>query len=217
MPTSGTLYGSPYSTCSRRVLMTATEAGGDWKYVPIDLAKGEQKSEKMLEIQPYGKVPAWREESGFSLFESRAITSYLAAGTTLIPDSPTERALMEQWISVEHSYFAPSFLPIYYMKALKKAPLDEAKVAEHTAALGPTLDLLDKRLAEPNVDYLAGGGDFTLADLTYMPYLCRWADCGLAETLDSRPALKAWWEKISERPAWKYVMAQGFMERKVEM
>lgn len=209
---SGTLYASPMSTCSRRVLMALAEAEVDYSFKPIDLHKGEQKSAEFLALQPYGKVPAWVDAQGFTLFESRAIMNYVAQGTALLPDSPAERALVDQWISVEYSYFAPALLPIMYMRVLKKMPLDEAKVAEHTAQLVPTLDLLEARLGESA--YLAGAS-FTLADLTFMCYVNMMAACGLSGLMAERPKLSAWWETISKRPTWQYVMAQKFLEERV--
>lgn len=200
---SGTLWASPVSTCSRRVIACLKEVGKDFDFVPIDLSKGEQKSKEMLEVQPYGKVPAWQEAGGFTLFESRAIIRYLAEGTHLVPSDVKARAIMEQWISVEYSYFAPSYMPIYYMKFLKKVPLNEDECTKHEAALQPTLDILESRLTES--DYLAGP-DFTLADLTYLCYFAMADKIGLQGSIDSRPKLSAWWQRCSSRDCWKFAM-----------
>ena len=203
-PPSGTLWASPVSTCSRRVIACLHEVGADWDFVPIDLGKGEQKSEAVLAIQPYGKVPIWQDTPGaFTLFESRAIVRHLAEGSHLVPADAKARAFMEQWISIDYSYFGPSFLPIYYMRFLRKVPLDEAKCAEHEAALLPTLDILESRLAES--EYLACT-DFSLADLTYLCYFAMFDKVGLQGLVDSRPKLSAWWKRCSERESWRYAM-----------
>jgi hypothetical protein len=130
---SGTLWACPPTTCSRRAIMALVEAGVDFEFVPIDLAKGEHKQPTYLLLQPYGKVPAWVDNDGFQLFESRAIMRYVAEGSHLIPTDPATRAVMDQWISVEYSYFYPAFIIIYAMRVLKKIPLDEAAITAKRA------------------------------------------------------------------------------------
>ena len=142
---TGQLWGSPLTTCSRRAIAACAEAGIDYEFVPIHLAIGEHKKPEYMKFQPYGKVPAWRDASGFDLFESRAIMRHVAEGSALLPaDAPT-RALIDQWISHEYSYFSPAFMPLYYMRVLKKAPLDEKLCASKEAELEGVLDIMEAR------------------------------------------------------------------------
>lgn len=47
-----------YSTCTRRVLTTANEIGVTVELVPVDLSKGEHKTEEYLSTkQPFGVIP----------------------------------------------------------------------------------------------------------------------------------------------------------------
>ena len=123
---SGQIWASPITTCSRRVIAAAAEAGIEWSFVPIHLAKGEHKRKEMLALQPYGKVPAWLDADGFTLYESRAIMRHVCEGSALVPDGAQELALMDQWISVDYSAFYPAFIPIYHMHVTKKMPFDDA-------------------------------------------------------------------------------------------
>ena len=52
-----TLYGSPMSTCTRRVGIVLMEKKIPFKFVPVDLAKGEHKKPEFVEKQPFGQVP----------------------------------------------------------------------------------------------------------------------------------------------------------------
>lgn len=196
----GVLHASPVSTCSRRALAALEEAGCTYCLQPVALHKGEQPP---LKLQPYGKVPAWQGIDGLALFESRAIMRYAAEGTALVPAEVMARAVMEQWISVEYSYFSPAFLPIYLMRVVKKLPLDEAAVGAHRAALEPTLDLMEARLAK--AEHLAGAA-YSLADLTFACYFEVFEAAGLRDLLDVRPALAAWWARCAARPAWRRVV-----------
>jgi glutathione S-transferase len=55
------LYGAVYSTCTRRVLMTAFELGIEIEVVMTDLLKGDHKSPAHLARQPFGQIPAFED------------------------------------------------------------------------------------------------------------------------------------------------------------
>jgi glutathione S-transferase len=203
---SGTLFAHAVSTCSRRVLCVLEEAGVDFAFRPVNLLLGEQRRADHLARHPFGKVPAWQGADGLALFESRAIMRHVAEGSALVPSGRAERALMEQWISIEQSYLSPAVLPIYLMRVLKKVPLDEAAASSRRAELAPTLDLMEKRLA--GSAHLAGPS-FSLADLTCLCLFEVFEACGLRAELEERPALAAWWARCRARPTWSRVLARG--------
>ena len=70
-----TLYYSP-GACSMGSHIGLEEAGAGYEVHPILLAKGEQKSEAYLAINPRGKVPALKTEEGV-LTENTAILTYV--------------------------------------------------------------------------------------------------------------------------------------------
>lgn len=52
------LYGSPMSTCTRRVAVVLKEKGVPYELIPVDLSKGEHKKPDFIEnFQPFGQVP----------------------------------------------------------------------------------------------------------------------------------------------------------------
>ena len=200
------LYGSPISTCTRKVLCTLAEKGAHADFVNVELFRGEQKDAAYMRAhQPFGRVPAIEDE-GFSMYESRAIIRYLdetLAGTKLTPTDAKGRARMEQWTSVEYSYFSGPALKIIGERVFHPMlgmPIDEVKVAAGKKELAPTLDVLETRLAEAS--YLAGE-TFSLADIGYLPYVDYLFAANEGEMIASRPHVHAWWKRISERPSWK--------------
>lgn len=203
-----TLHGNPHSTCTRKVLLTLHEKGADFDFRHIDLMKGEQKSPEHLARQPFGVVPVL-EHDGFSLYESRAIARYLdraLPGPALTPSDLHAAARMEQYISIEQSYFSGPALQIFLQKVKFPAmgqPTDSARVEEALTQLGKPSDVLAARLEETR--YLAGDA-FSLADAFYMPYFALLVALGASEPITSRPALTRWWTEVSERPAWKKVL-----------
>lgn len=119
-----------------------------------------------------------------------------------------EQALVDQWLEVEaHNYNDPVFnivLNIYILPHLGLAG-DMEQVEKSRKKLAHVLDTYEKRLGESK--YLAGDY-FTLADLSHLPgtnYLI--TEAGMGQLIEERKNVKAWWEKISGRPAWKKLLA----------
>ena len=202
-----TLYGSPHSTCTRKVLMTLHEKQAAFDFRVVDLAKGEQKSPEHLARQPFGVVPVL-DHDDFRLYESRAIIRYLdraLPGPSLTPADVREAGRMEQLISIEQGYFSGPALTFFLQKMKNPRlgiPTDPAKIEEARAKLGPVSDVLAARLDE--TPYFAGSA-FSLADITFMPYVALLFMFEEGEPITSRPALSRWWKSVSERPAWKKV------------
>jgi len=86
-----TLYYAP-GACSMAAHMVLEESGE--KYTPqrVDLAKGEQRSEAYLKINPLGRVPALRLDNGEPLAENTAILPYLGKRFGLWPSDPLVEA-----------------------------------------------------------------------------------------------------------------------------
>ncbi|KAF7972943.1 hypothetical protein HWV62_16504 [Athelia sp. TMB] len=219
-----TLYGSPISSCTKRVAVVLKEKDIPFTFVSIDLAKGEQKSPDFLKKQPFGMVPCI-DDDGFLLYESRAIGRYLAAkypskGPALLPTELKAKALFEQAASVEVANFEPSAYGLALEKFFKKTffglDADEAKVSELTITLGAKLDAYEKILSKQK--YVAGDvsdtllatklllnniseQEITLADLYHLPHgtLVKHVS---PELISSRPHVARWLEDLQARPAW---------------
>ena len=202
------LYGHPMSTCTRKVLATLAEKKHKADFVLVDIMKGEQKNPEFLARQPFGQVPAL-EDDGFSLYESRAIIRYLDGklpGQSLTPTDLQSRARMEQWIHIEQSYFSPAAMKLIMQNML--APMrggtpDAAIVKKGREELDVVLDITEKALAKQ--EYLAGG-TFSLADITWMPYVEYLFPAKGGDAITSRPNVAAWWNRVSSRASWKEVV-----------
>merc|ERR1712100_341721 len=113
------LYGVPMSTCTSRVMACLHEKGADFELVPVNLGTGEHKQPPYLSKNPFGQIPVL-EDGDLTLFESRAITSYVAekfkeTGTDLIRHKNLkEAALVMVWVEVESQNFHPAIWPIVY-------------------------------------------------------------------------------------------------------
>jgi len=193
------LFGHPMSTCTRKTLFTLHETATPFDFGLVDFAKGEHKQPEHMARQPFGQVPAL--DDGFPLYESRAMMRYIdeKAGNPLTPKDPKQRAMMEQWISVETSNFTPHVMKFIYHSIFRREQTPETLEAAK-AGLAHACDVLDAALA--GKQYLVGD-ELTLADICYAPYLEYAMGTDARDTIMSRKNLAAWWGRMSERPAWQ--------------
>jgi len=202
------VYGHPISTATRLVLCCLNEKKVEYDFVLVELSVGAHKQPQYLALNPFGVLPTI-QDGDLTLFESRAIAKYLAKkyegqGTELLGNSLSEQALVEQWSQVEGQSFnspASTILFQILIVPMSGGSTDEAAVEMNVEKLKKVLDIYEERLSKSK--YLAGDF-FSLADLQHLPYLDYLVtDCGKGDLISSRKHVKAWWEDISSRPAWK--------------
>ncbi len=199
------LYGHPMSTCTRKVLTVLGEKGEKPDFVVVDIMKGEGKTPENLSRQPFGRVPSI-DDDGFKLFESRAIARYIdetRPGAKLHGNDPKERAVVEQWISVESSEFTPQAMKIIYEKffhPMMGKPTDEAVVSGARGALEKICAVMEEQLGK--TEFIATNR-FTIADIGFMPYIEYLFAAQQGDLFDKFPKTLAWWKRVSERPSWK--------------
>ena len=201
------VYGHPMSTCTRKVLTTLAEKGQEAQFVMVDLTKGEHKQPAHVARQPFGVIPAFEDDDGTMLYESRAIIRYLdrkLPGTSLTPTNPRAYGLMEQYLSVEQSYFSPAAMKVVMERLFKPhmgggAP-DEARIAEGLKGTEKVFGIIDPVLGKQQ---FFAGDSFSLADISWMPYMDFFVMSGGADLLNQHKNVAAWWARVSGRPSWK--------------
>ncbi|PIN18084.1 Glutathione S-transferase [Handroanthus impetiginosus] len=204
------LHGYPLSPAARRVAACLEEKGLEYEFVLVDLSTGQQKKEPFISLNPFGQVPAF-EDGDLKLFESRAITQYIARtyadkGTPLIPTDPKKAAIVSVWSEVESNRFDASASKLsfeFVAKPLFGMITDEGAVDLNAGKLAETLDIYESRLAESKY---VGGEAFSLADLHHIPIIYNLFKTKIKALFDERPNVKAWAEDILARPAWQKVL-----------
>jgi glutathione S-transferase len=86
-----TLYFTP-GACSMAAHIVLEEGGERYEPRQVDLAKGEQRTEAYLKINPQGRVPALLLDTGEPLAENTAILPYLGKRFGLWPKDPIAEA-----------------------------------------------------------------------------------------------------------------------------
>lgn len=165
-------YGYDVSTWSNRVRYTVNSLGLEHEYVRVNLLAGDGQKDEYLSIHPSGKVPAI-DDDGFVLFESGAITRYLAAkaGSDLYPAELHQRAIVEQWTEFAAQHIAKAMERVFFNRVLYKAmnvEKDENSMREGLRFLDRFLPVVDSQLAKHAYFAL---DQLTLADFVLLAWL----------------------------------------------
>ena len=186
-----------------RTLWVAGELGLDYEHLPIEIGEAGARAQEFLALNPNGRLP-FIVDDGFVLFESLAITLYLAkkhSSGGLYPASLQDEATAWQW-----SFWAIGEVDrgvnIWSLHAVRLPPMerDAGKREEALAVLAAPFRVLDSALAEK--PYLLGEA-FTVADLNVAAVISRAVDMDLSAV----PHLKDWLARCLKRPAARAALA----------
>ena len=186
-----------------RALWMAKEIGLDYEHLPIEIGDAGAHAPEFLKLNPNGRLP-FIEDNGFVLFESLAITLYLAkkhSNGKLYPGTLMDEARAWQW-----SFWAIAEVDrgvnIWSLHAVRlpEAERDAGKRDEALKVLAAPFKVLDAAVAQQL--YLLGN-DFTVADLNVAAVISRAIDMDLS----ALPNLKAWLTRCLARPAARKALA----------
>jgi len=178
-----------------RALWIAKELGLDYEHVPIEIGAAGARQPEYLAINPNGRLPAI-DDDGFVLWESLAITLYLAKKHgRLYPSTLEGEARAWQW-SLWSVQEVDRGVNIWSLHAVRLPPEDRdpQRLAEALKVIEAPFRVLDGALADR--PYLLGD-DFTVADLNVSAVISRAIDMDLTAT----PRLGDWLRRCLERPA----------------
>jgi glutathione S-transferase len=186
-----------------RALWMAMELGLDYEHLPIEIGAAGARAPEFLKINPNGRLP-FIDEDGFVLFESLAITLYLAKKHSLgklYPAGLEDEARTWQWTSWALSEVDRG-VNIWSLHAVRLPATDRdaGKRDEALKVLAAPFRVLDAAVATQS--YLIGN-DFTVADLNVAAVISRAIDMDLTAS----PRLKAWLTRCLERPAARAALA----------
>jgi glutathione S-transferase len=183
----------PYAHRSRLALL---EKGLEFEHVEIDL---QNKSERFLEVSPYGKVPALFH-GGKTVYESVIINEYLDEvfpNPPLMPKSYAFRAKSRIWTHYCNEYFTPDLYAVIRNR-------EPGKHAELAATATERLRFVEREAFAK----LSGegpywfGAEICLTDLAWYPYFERlpaWTYYRGVAIPEDCPRLTAWAEAMAAR------------------
>ena len=175
----------------------------------VHIGKGAQFSDAFKSISPNSKIPAIVDLDGpggepFALMESGAILIYLAerAGR-LLPTDPARRFKCLQWLFFQVGHIGPMFGQFGHFFKYARDKCDHPYPLErYTNEAKRLLGVLETQLSDK--EYLLG--EYTIADIASVPWvnaLDTGYGAGDVLNLSGFPHVKAWVERIVQRPAYQ--------------
>ena len=186
------LYGGPQTRASMP-LWYMEEMGIPYELVELSLAEGQHLKEDFLSINPFGKLPAMKDDSVLDanglplvLFESGAILLHLAEHHGGEIKRPSDRSLISQWTHFANSTLAFAiFVPDQKTKTLPR--------------------LLTELNSEIGNGYFVNN-QWGAADCAISSYLAYIKMFFPNEDLSAYPAIETLIQATRERPAYQKIM-----------
>jgi GST-like protein len=184
-----------------KVHIMLEECGLAYTVHAVNIGAGDQFQPEFLAISPNNKIPVIVDSEGpdgraISLFESGAILLYLAAKTgRFLPRGDREKYEVLQWLMFQMGGVGPMLGQNHHFRQYAPEKLPYA-IERYTNEARRMYGVIDKRLSTSK---WLGCGEFSIADIATWPWLRNWKNQGVE--LDEYPHLKAWFERIEQRPA----------------
>lgn len=198
-----TVYGRRTSANVMKPLWLAEEIELPYRQVDVGGPFGGTDQADYLRKNPNGLIPTI-DDDGFVLWESNAITRYLAreyGHGVLWPTDAKALALADQWMDWTLSTVLPLMTPIFWGLVRTAAEDRDYPLIERSIRQGLRVwKLLDDHLGEHRH---VAGETFTMGDIPLGPQAHRWFH--LVPDRPDMPHLEAWYHRLTERPAFRKV------------
>ena len=193
------LYFCPTPNC-QKVSIALEELDIPYSVIPISIVDGDQNEAGFYDLNPNRKVPLIIDTDGpsaepFVLWESAAILLYLAEkGGGLWPDDPAQQALGHQWLFWQMSYVGPMMGQAHHFVRYAPERLDYP-IERYLQEVERLRRMLNAHLSQR--DFILS--EYSMADIACLPWFKMFV-MGYPDQ-DDYPALDAWMERVSQRPA----------------
>lgn len=201
------VWGRATSSNVMKVVWLLEELGLPYERIDVGGKFGRTDTPEYRAMNPTGLVPTLQEDD-FTLWESNAILRYLCAAhapaSALWPQDLRRRAMIDRWMDWQQTGMNPPQTIVFW--GLVRTPpeqRDNAAIEQAAVKAGKAWAILDAELARsPYV----GGNELSLADIALGVHVHRWFFFPIAKP--DAPHLKAWYDRLLERPAYRTHVAQ---------
>ncbi|MFG1361326.1 glutathione S-transferase family protein [Xanthobacter pseudotagetidis] len=187
------LYWAPHSRAFR-VLWMLEEAGVAYERALVDIRNGAQDTPAFRAVNPMGKVPALTDGEA-RLAESAAICAYVAER---VPEAGLAPALGDpaRGRYLQYLFFSAGCMEPAFVQKMMGVSLPKSSAGWGSFDL--VMEVVDAALTPG--PYLLGE-QFTAADVMLGSDV--WYGIGLLKVIDPTPAMVAYVERLTARPAFK--------------
>ena len=197
------LYTAPTHN-GHKISIALEEMDLEYEVKPVDLSKGEQKTDEFLAICPNGRIPAIVDtnKNNFAVFESGAILLYLAeiSGGKFLPEDSQRRSEVIQWLMFQMGGVGPmqGQANVFFRYFPEKIQAAIDRYQNETKRL---YTVLDTQLE--GKDFICN--ELTIADFATFPWvnIHEWSGVEIGDLKN----LTAWVKRCRERPGFKAGLA----------
>ncbi len=193
-----TIYGMRTSGNCYKLQLLLDQLGRDYRWVDVDSAHGETRTDAFLARNPNGKIPLLELDDGRRLAESNAILCYLAEETPLLSNDSWLRAQTLQWLFFEQYSHEPFIAVARFI--CRFLPRDHPRRSElpalHQRGMR-TLAVMEQHLAAN--DWFVGGA-YGVADIALYAYTHCAGEGGF--DLSTFPNIGAWLVRVQAQPGY---------------
>ncbi len=185
-----------------KISIALEEMGLPYEVKWVEIGRGDQFEPQFLAISPNNRMPAIVDPEGpdgqpVSIFESGAILQYLARKTgQFYGSTERERIAIDEWLFWQVGGVGPMAGQAHHFLNYAPERIDYAR-RRYSDEVNRLYGVLDRRLADR--EYVAG--PYSIADMAIWPWALGWERQN--QDIAEFPHMKAWLERVWERPAVK--------------
>ena len=190
-----TLYDYLDSGNGYKVRLLLTQLRIPFRYVEVDIMRGETRTPEFLAMNPDGRIPTVQLDDGRFLAQSDAILWYFAEGTPFLPADRYARAQVLQWMFFEQYSHEPYVAtPRFIVRHLPADDPRRAELPQRLARGRAALAVMEQHLQSRSffVDER-----YSIADIALYAYTHVAEEGGLE--LAPYPKLRAWLARVAAR------------------
>ena len=192
------LYDDPMSGNGYKARLLLAHLSLPYQYVPIDILRGESRTQDFLKKNLNGRIPVLELDDGRYLSESNAILFFLSQGTSYWPTDVFIQAQVMQWLFFEQYSHEPNIAtPRFWLKTkvLEDTSFNQELLAQKQRAGNQALAVMNTHLA---TRAFFVSECYTIADIALYAYT-HVADEG-GFYLSKYPAVVSWLNRVRDQP-----------------
>jgi len=186
------IYGDVYSGNCYKLKLICALLAIEHEWIPVDILKGDTRSEIFLALNPNGQIPVCVTAGGDVLTESNAILYYLAQDSQYWPRDRLAQTRILEWQFFEQYSHEPTIAVARFIKLYQGMPEDRKDEYQAKLKAGyRVLGLMEQHLT--NNIFLVGDS-CSIADISLFAYTHVAPEGGFE--LSNFPAIEAWIARI---------------------
>ena len=186
-----------------KVTWVAEEMGVPFERVDIGGAFGGNDQPEYLAMNPNGKVPTVID-GDLVLWESHAIVRYLAAKHDfggIYPEDLKARANLDRWMDWMHTELSTPMRDVFW--GLVRTPPEKRNLDQIRAGVEGAAAAFRKLDAQLEGKAYIGGDRLSMAEFPLGGFVHRWFGVAIENRPDDMPNLRAWYDRLCARPAYR--------------